>query len=1124
VIVKATGPRNIQMGMLMTNDSSVQAEPANQQKGAGRRVLDSILGRHFGGGYDFFISYAWKDGRRYAVSLRESLGSRGFRCFLDSEDYEKGTSWKSEGKRALKKAERLLLVVTPAAMQSEPVQREVRVFRAINRPVWPIDIAGIWESDVATPIRQEISSEILRFTEVAGAGEDRTEALQRILATGPSNEVLQDIAKSFKIRRQNEKRVFWLGIAASVFFVLAVGAGILAGIANSQRRRADENASTATINEQRAWRSLGTSELIQASQAAVADGDGIKAAHWFLKSERSYHLAHSPKHARNSGTGNDLVRSKIKCSIPLGESIKQIWSLRQNPGLLSIIASERDHCRIAAWNSQSGELNSAFVVSNAYLARASDDGSRFVIAQPEAISFRSGLDGSEYAAPIMLPPEKYALQLWVMNDLQRGVAILDDGSTVSWPSNERRTVVSMQNCRPLPHQHVPILALRPSSFHGDTTTHETQLWDVDSAVLLQTFPGMIDGVFDTSSRNRFLGWDAQGTVWLWEHNVEGVKSISVGVPASGASFSADGDVILIRGSLPDGNSKVVFWKPGDSTEESLRFADVSFTITLSVLNAAGDCAFLSGNQTSSNTHQNLVIRNAAAGTPTTEVNIAGSSASEGAVFFNADHHLATWNAGAAAIEVWDVSTQDNSSILLPVAVLSHQSISKTYRRPFVNAFPNGDSESLISWASDGVVRVWNPVSQDGELLPYAETPVDFLRSNDMPNVNIQFSKESIWVAAWSDRLGVWLWQPRQPEPAAVRLKDTSGLRHLVFSTDEDEVIIWFMSGRAVGLDPLTGNIRAIREAGNIEESVIGCDEHWITLRTSLDELTVLHAQSGLEHARISLSSREANVPESPLASVSPDGKLAAVWDKAKTVDWNAANSGFLLCDLRTGRIREVPTTKPVSGFTFSADGKHSLTIAGDVFHGTVAANILETALPHDRAFGAAANDLPPLGAVFAPQADAMLTWHWDNFAYLWDAKSGRRLQAFRQDEVLIDGTAISAAINNDGSLLLTSSPEYNDTPTKLWDVDTGMVLREFFAKGGAFSSDGSYVAVAERKGIRIFDLRILADPPDALAERVARIGAEFEVQSATEVTENGLFRVLSFDEWKVRRDLAAAAR
>ncbi|MFN9288905.1 MAG: WD40 repeat domain-containing protein, partial [Planctomyces sp.] len=136
---------------------------------------------------------------------------------------------------------------------------------------------------------------------------------------------------------------------------------------------------------------------------------------------------------------------------------------------------------------------------------------------------------------------------------------------------------------------------------------------------------------------------------------------------------------------------------------------------------------------------------------------------------------------------------------------------------------------------------------------------------------------------------------------------------------------------------------------------------------------------------------------------------------------------------------------------------------------------LETALPHDRAFGAAANDLPPLGAVFAPQADAMLTWHWDNFAYLWDAKSGRRLQAFRQDEVLIDGTAISAAINNDGSLLLTSSPEYNDTPTKLWDVDTGMVLREFFAKGGAFSSDGSYVAVAERKGIRIFDLRILAD-------------------------------------------------
>lgn len=1113
------------MGMLMTTDSSSQAEPANEQKGVGGRVLDSILGRHFGGGYDFFISYAWKDGRQYAVSLRESLGSRGFRCFLDSEDYEKGTSWKSEGKRALKKAERLLLVVTPAAMQSEPVQTEVRVFRAVNRPVWPIDIAGIWETEIATPIRQEISSEILRFEEAADAGEDRSEALQRILATGPSNEVLQDIAKSFRIRRQNEKRVFWLGIAASVFFVLAVGAGILAWIANSQRRRADENASTATINEQRAWRSLGTSELIQASQAAVADGDVIKAAHWFLKSERSYHLAHSPKHARNSGTVSDLVRTKIKCSLPLGESIEQIWSLRQNPSLLSIIAKERDHYRIAAWNSENGELTSAFVVDNPDLARASDDGSRFVVAQydPAAISFRSGRDGSEYAAPIMLPPENRVRQLWVMNDLQRGVALLSDGSTVNWPSNERRTLVSLQNCRSLPHQHVPLLALLPSSFHGDPCNHETQLWDVDSAVLLQTFQGMIDGVFDTSSRNRFLGWDAQGIVWLWEHNVEEVKSISVGVPASGASFSADGNVILIRGSLPDGNSKVVFWRPGESTEASLRFADVPFSINLSVLNAAGNCAFLSGSQTSSNTNQNLVIKNAASGTPT-KVNIAGSSESQGAVFFNADHYLATWNAGAAAIQVWDVSTQDNTHIRLPVAVLPHQSIFKTYRRPFVNAFPHSDPESLVSWASDGVVRVWNPVAQDGDLLPYAETPVELLRSINEPTVNIQFSPESTWVAAWSDGLGMWLWEPRQPEPAAVRLKDTNGLRHLVFSTDENEVIIWFTSGRAVGLDPLTGNTRAIREAGNIEESVVGCDEHWITVRTSLDELTVLHAQSGLEHARISLSSREAKVPESPLASVSPDGKLAAVWDKAQLFDFNPADTGFLLCDLRSGRTRVVPTTRPVSGFTFSANGKHSLTIAGDVFHGTVAASFLDNALPHDRAFGPAGNDLPPIGAAFAPQADALLTWHWDNFAYLWDATSGSRLQAFRQDEVLIDGTEISAAINNDGSLLLTSSPVYSDVPTKLWDVDTGMVLREFFARGGAFSSDGSYVAVPESKGIRIFDLRIPAESPDALAERVARIRAEFEVQSGTEVTESGLFKVLSFDEWKMRRELSAAAR
>ena len=157
------------------------------------RVLDTILGRHFGGGYDFFISYAWKDGRSYALRLRDELKQRGFRSFLDSEDYEKGTSWKREGRRALKRTNRLLLVITEGAMNSGPVKREIELFHGLGRPVWPINIANVWASVGTAEIRDKIAEDILRFEEPGVAEE--------ILTRGPSDVVLHDIVNSFDLRR-----------------------------------------------------------------------------------------------------------------------------------------------------------------------------------------------------------------------------------------------------------------------------------------------------------------------------------------------------------------------------------------------------------------------------------------------------------------------------------------------------------------------------------------------------------------------------------------------------------------------------------------------------------------------------------------------------------------------------------------------------------------------------------------------------------------------------------------------------------------------------------------------------------------------------------------------------------
>ena len=61
------------------------------------RLVDVIFG------YDFFVSYTWADGSKYAHSLYEKLKVQGFTVFLDEEEYARGNNWTLLGRRALKK-------------------------------------------------------------------------------------------------------------------------------------------------------------------------------------------------------------------------------------------------------------------------------------------------------------------------------------------------------------------------------------------------------------------------------------------------------------------------------------------------------------------------------------------------------------------------------------------------------------------------------------------------------------------------------------------------------------------------------------------------------------------------------------------------------------------------------------------------------------------------------------------------------------------------------------------------------------------------------------------------------------------------------------------------------------
>jgi hypothetical protein len=80
-------------------------------------------------GYDLFISYQWSSGGSYTVALATRMREHGFTCFLDRTEYASGDDWREVGQRALRRAQRLVVIATLDAMtNSRPVAEETHAF------------------------------------------------------------------------------------------------------------------------------------------------------------------------------------------------------------------------------------------------------------------------------------------------------------------------------------------------------------------------------------------------------------------------------------------------------------------------------------------------------------------------------------------------------------------------------------------------------------------------------------------------------------------------------------------------------------------------------------------------------------------------------------------------------------------------------------------------------------------------------------------------------------------------------------------------------------------------------------------------------------------------------------
>ena len=85
-----------------------------------------------------YISYARSDGEPFATQLRQRLEAEHIPLWQDRVGLEGGKDWWLQITEALDKVEFLVLVMTPAAMQSETVRKEWQYARQQGVCVYPV--------------------------------------------------------------------------------------------------------------------------------------------------------------------------------------------------------------------------------------------------------------------------------------------------------------------------------------------------------------------------------------------------------------------------------------------------------------------------------------------------------------------------------------------------------------------------------------------------------------------------------------------------------------------------------------------------------------------------------------------------------------------------------------------------------------------------------------------------------------------------------------------------------------------------------------------------------------------------------------------------------------------------
>src|SRR5687768_10086269 len=216
----------------MKNESTVR------ERSGLTAVVDSLVG------YDVFISYSRKDGREYALKLREQLDRISISAFLDEHELATGTSLRAELIRGLRRSGVLLIVASPEARESDYVALEIEEFARRSRPIIPIILGG---GDGRLPWEVVHARDLVWIDETDGE---------------PSARTLSAIETSLRItRRRAMASRLMLAVAATILGLSIIGAVFgLRSVAEGKRAEA----ALADLREEEAKLQLANKEAKKA--------------------------------------------------------------------------------------------------------------------------------------------------------------------------------------------------------------------------------------------------------------------------------------------------------------------------------------------------------------------------------------------------------------------------------------------------------------------------------------------------------------------------------------------------------------------------------------------------------------------------------------------------------------------------------------------------------------------------------------------------------------------------------------------------------------------------------------------------------------------------------------------